>query len=167
MFKKLFGKSEATKPVGDNISAPLEGKLMSITEVPDPVFSQKMMGDGFAIVPTKGEVVSPVNGKVVSVFPSKHAIALESDNGREILIHFGLETVSLNGEGFDLLVEADQKVTQGQTLLKVDLGFVEKHEGVSTTTSIVFTNLKEGEKISLLKEQDVVLNESGIIEISK
>lgn len=166
MFKKLFGKSESKRAAVDNISAPLEGKLMSITEVPDPVFAQKMMGDGFAVHPTKGEVVSPVAGKVMSVFPSKHAIALESDNGREILIHFGLETVALNGEGFELLVDANQTVTQGQMLLKVDLPFVEKN-AVSTITSVVFTNLKEGEKISLLKEQDVVLNESDIIAITK
>ena len=82
----------------------LKEKLKPITEVPDAVFAEKMMGDGFAIVPEEGIVVSPVDGKIVNLFPTKHAIGIVSDAGREILIHVGIDTVNLEGKGFETLV---------------------------------------------------------------
>lgn len=125
---------------------PLEGQILSIDNVPDPVFSEKMMGDGFAIQPTNGTVVSPVDGEVISVFPTKHAVSLRDRNGREILIHVGLETVSLNGEGFTSLVKDGQKIKKGQKLLEADFDSI-KDKVPSIITPVVFTNLSENEKI--------------------
>ncbi|WP_379966712.1 glucose-specific PTS transporter subunit IIBC [Ectobacillus sp. sgz5001026] len=157
-----------TKTVNTNVVeeliAPMHGKLLPITEVPDQVFSGKMMGDGFAIEPTEGTIVSPVNGEIVNVFPTKHAIGILSEGGKEILIHIGIDTVKLNGEGFELLVAQGDKVTQGQALLKVDLDFVKKN-APSIISPVVFTNLQEGQQVILKKQGSVVKGEKGAITI--
>ncbi len=88
----------------EQVASPLTGKVVPLSEVPDQVFSTKMMGDGFAVEPTDGTVVSPVDGTIVNVFPTKHAIGIQSNTGREVLIHFGIDTVKLNGQGFEALV---------------------------------------------------------------
>ena len=132
---------------------PLQGQLVPIETVPDPVFSQKMMGDGFAIQPANGTVVSPVDGEVISVFPTKHAVSLKNENGKEILIHVGLETVSLNGEGFTSFVKDGQKVKKGQKLLEADFDFI-KNKVPSIVTPVVFTNLSENEKL-IIDEQGI------------
>ncbi|WP_141434319.1 glucose-specific PTS transporter subunit IIBC [Bacillus sp. 03113] len=146
--------------------APLNGEILPITEVPDAVFSGKMMGDGFAILPSEGSVVSPVDGKVVNVFPTKHALGIVSDSGREILIHVGIDTVNLKGEGFEILIAENDQVKKGQPLLKVDLEYIKEH-ATSTITPIVFTNLAEGEKVVLNKQGEIEIKEEGIISISK
>lgn len=146
------------------IVTPITGRLLDITEVPDQVFSQKMMGDGFAIEPVDGTVVSPVDGKIINVFPTKHAIGIQSKGGREILIHFGIDTVNLRGEGFDLLVEEGVEVVAGQPILKVNLDVV-KPKVPSIVTPIIFTNLGEGEYIELEKIGEVTANEANIIRI--
>lgn len=146
--------------------SPINGEIHAITDVPDPVFSGKMMGDGFAILPIDGMVVSPVDGVIVNVFPTKHAIGLETFNGLEILIHFGIDTVNLKGEGFETLVSQGDKVAKGQPLLKVDLEFL-KNNVPSIMTPIVFTNLKEDEQIQLETQGTVALKEEGIITITK
>ncbi|WNB93227.1 glucose-specific PTS transporter subunit IIBC [Bacillus sp. NEB1478] len=145
--------------------SPIKGKLLPITEVPDQVFSGKMMGDGFAIEPADGLVVSPVNGKIINVFPTKHAIGIESDSGKEILIHFGIDTVKLKGEGFETFVSEGDKVEAGQKLLKVDLSFV-KENAPSVITPIVFTNLS-GETVSVEKTGTVGIEEENIIKFKK
>ncbi|GGE69599.1 glucose-specific PTS transporter subunit IIBC [Priestia taiwanensis] len=146
------------------IVSPIKGELKSITEVPDQVFSGKMMGDGFAILPTDGTVVSPVNGEIVNIFPTKHAIGLIAEDGTEILIHFGIDTVKLGGEGFEAFVEQGDKVTQGQKLLQVDLEYVGAN-APSLMTPIVFTNLQSGQEVVINKEGQVELKEEGIITI--
>ncbi|MDQ0976822.1 glucose-specific phosphotransferase system IIBC component [Neobacillus niacini] len=146
--------------------APLKGELKPITEVPDQVFAGKMMGDGFAIVPAEGTIVSPVNGKIVNLFPTKHAIGILSDTGREILIHVGIDTVNLKGQGFETLVSENDIVDQGQPLLKVDLDYIKEH-ATSTITPVVFTNLAEGEKVVIEKPGQVNLKQTGIIKITK
>lgn len=146
--------------------APIKGELKSITEVPDQVFAGRMMGDGFAIVPSEGTIVSPVNGKIVNLFPTKHAIGILSDTGREILIHVGIDTVNLKGKGFETLVSENEIVEPGQPLLKVDLEYIKEH-ATSTITPIVFTNLAEGEKVVIEKQGHVNLQQEGIIKISK
>lgn len=140
---------------------PIEGKIIPITEVEDQVFSQKMMGDGFAIVPTKGSVVSPVNGEIINVFPTKHAIGIKSKQGYEILIHVGLDTVQLNGEGFTVLVQEGEQITKGQELLKFDLDFIKK-SATSTVTPVIFTNLT---KLNVKKQGSVKQGDSGVLSI--
>jgi len=132
------------------IVAPLDGEVMDINEVPDPVFSGKMMGDGFAINPTGGKVVSPVKGKIATAFPTKHAIGLVSHSGLEVLIHVGIDTVNLQGEGFELLVQEGQEVEVGTPLLNIDLEYIRSH-AKSVITPIVFTNLKENQRLQVNK----------------
>lgn len=146
--------------------APLEGKLLPLSAVPDQVFSGKMMGDGFAIEPTKGSVKSPVSGTIVNLFPTKHAIGLLTENGKEVLIHVGLDTVNLKGEGFETLVEQGDTVKQGQELLRFDLNFI-KENATSTITPIIFTNLAEGEFIQLHDKENVSIGEADIVSIQQ
>ncbi|MEI3596949.1 MULTISPECIES: glucose-specific PTS transporter subunit IIBC [unclassified Oceanobacillus] len=157
--------TSSTSPVQDeSFVSPMTGEIKPITDVPDPVFAGKMMGDGFAILPTHGTIVSPVNGKIVNLFPTKHAIGIESDSGREILIHFGIDTVKLEGKGFEALVAQDDEVKVGQPLLNVDLNYV-KENAPSIITPIIFTNLKDGETVSLTKQGNVEIGDEEIIEI--
>ncbi|MCI2255025.1 glucose-specific PTS transporter subunit IIBC [Domibacillus sp. PGB-M46] len=150
--------------VEDKFVAPISGELLPITEVPDPVFAGKMMGDGFAIKPNDGTVVSPVNGKIINVFPTKHAIGITADSGREILIHFGIDTVKLNGEGFEALVSEGDEVKAGQPLLKVDLDYIAKN-ATSTITPIIFTNLAEGQSVTVEKPGTVKNGDENVITI--
>ncbi|NRD78102.1 PTS glucose transporter subunit IIA [Bacillus sp. BRMEA1] len=151
MFKGLFKKMKVEND--PFIQMPLEGEIIPIENVPDPVFSQKMMGDGFAIQPTNNTIISPVDGEIISVFPTKHAISLKDHVGHEILIHVGLETVNLKGEGFTSFVKDGQKVKKGQKLLEADFTSI-KNKVPSIVTPVVFTNLKENEKI-LINEQGI------------
>ncbi|MFC0557460.1 glucose-specific PTS transporter subunit IIBC [Halalkalibacter alkalisediminis] len=153
--------------VGDiSFVSPIAGKVLPITEVPDQVFSGKMMGDGFAIEPTEGLVKSPVSGTIINLFPTKHAIGILSDEGKEILIHVGLDTVNLKGEGFETLVKQDDKIKQGQELLRFDLDFI-KANATSSITPIVFTNLAEGEYVHISKEQQQVGTGDSVISIKQ
>ncbi|CAG9620429.1 PTS system glucose-specific EIICBA component [Sutcliffiella rhizosphaerae] len=145
---------------------PIKGELKPLDDVPDQVFSGKMMGDGFAIEPSEGLVVSPVDGKIINLFPTKHAIGIESNEGHEILIHVGIDTVNLKGEGFEALVGQGDSITKGQELLKFDLNFI-KENAPAVITPIVFTNLEDNEKVKLNKTGDVNRKEEGIVEISK
>ena len=120
--------------------APGHGHIIPLSEVPDKVFSEKMMGDGVGFIPEKGEIVAPFDGTVKTVFPTKHAIGLESDSGVEVLIHIGIDTVKLNGKGFESLVHADETVTQGQPLMKIDLAYL-KENAPSIITPVIITNL--------------------------
>jgi sugar PTS system EIIA component len=142
MFKKLFGfkkgeKKEAAKE--EAVYAPLSGKLIHLEDVPDPVFSQKMMGDGVAIEPKEGVVVSPVEGEIIQLFHTKHAVGIRSQTGAEILIHIGLETVNMNGEGFEAHVKEGDRVKVGDPLITCDLTLI-KEKAASTITPIIVTN---------------------------
>lgn len=150
----------------DTFVSPMKGEIKPITEVPDAVFSGKMMGDGFAIIPSEGTIASPVDGKIVNVFPTKHALGILSDSGREILIHVGIDTVNLKGQGFETLVSENDRVVKGQPLLKVDLDFI-KQNAPSIMTPVVFTNLAQGESVVINKQGNVDLKEENIITISK
>jgi sugar PTS system EIIA component len=164
MLKKLFGmKEEAPKTV--MAAAPSTGTVKSLEEVPDPVFSQKMMVDGIAIDPTDGKVVSPVDGEIMQLFPTKHAVGIKAKNGAEILIHIGLETVSMNGEGFEAHVSEGSKVSKGEALITFDLQLV-KEKAKSTITPIILTN---GDNMSELVKKDAVSVTAGqevVLEIS-
>lgn len=121
------------------IVAPVEGECLPITEVDDKVFSTKMMGDGFAIIPEGDTIVSPMDGEIVTIPSSKHAIGLRSREGIEILIHIGLDTVMLQGKGFTVLCKEGTKVKAGAPLIKIDTDFM-KEKGIDLTTMIVFTS---------------------------
>ena len=119
--------------------APMEGDIIPLEEVTDPVFSEKMMGDGIAIMPTDGTVVAPVDGTIIQVAPTKHAIGIRSGDGAEILIHVGLDTVELAGSPFDVHVKVGDTVTTGQPLLTADLEQI-RQAGKDTVTPMVITN---------------------------
>ncbi|MFC4620425.1 PTS glucose transporter subunit IIA [Camelliibacillus cellulosilyticus] len=138
MFKKRFEKKEEVSKTLE-LKAYVTGHIMKLEDVPDPVFAEQMMGDGIAIVPVEGKIISPVNGEIVNVFPAKHAIGIKTANGVEILIHIGLETVSMNGEGFTVHVGEGKKVKVGDALVTVDLDLV-KNKAKSTVIPIIITN---------------------------
>lgn len=158
-------KESPTINLNDNIFvSPMDGKIINLTEILDPVFSEKMMGDGFAIEPLNGEVVSPVNGTIEVVFPTKHAIGITANNGREILVHFGLDTVTLNGEGLEALVAKGDKVKAGQPILRVDIEAI-KNKVPSLITPIIFTNLKEGEIVNVISGEKVKRGQGNFVKI--
>ena len=136
-----------------DIYAPGTGHIIPLSEVPDKVFSEKMMGDGIGFVPEKGEIVAPFDGTVKTIFPTKHAIGLESDTGIEVLIHIGIDTVKLNGEGFESLVDVNEPVTQGQPLMKINLAYLKEH-APSVVTPVIITN--QGDKTLTFDDVDSV-----------
>ncbi|MDW4214760.1 glucose-specific PTS transporter subunit IIBC [Staphylococcus saprophyticus] len=136
-----------------NIYAPGNGQVIPLSEVPDQVFAQKMMGDGVGFIPADGKIVAPFDGTVKTIFPTKHAIGLESDQGLELLIHIGIDTVKLNGEGFESFVETDDRVHKGQVLMQIDLDYITAH-APSTVTPLIITNL-EDRQLSVEDVKDV------------
>lgn len=140
MFDFLKKDTKKENNAAAKLFAPANGTVVAIEDVADPVFSQKMMGDGFAVIPTDGKIYSPVTGKVVSVFPTKHAIGIELPNGIEVLLHMGLDTVELNGGPFtNSIVEGDQ-VTPETLVSTVDLVALEA-AGKDSAMVVVFTNM--------------------------
>ncbi|MEK3890189.1 glucose-specific PTS transporter subunit IIBC [Bacillus sp. FSL K6-3431] len=163
---KEVNTADLSNDANDVFVSPIKGEILPLSEVPDAVFSEKMMGDGFAIMPSEGTVVSPVDGTIINFFPTKHAMGILSDSGREILIHVGIDTVKLDGQGFEALVSQDDRVEKGQPLLKVDLDYI-KDNASSSITPIIFTNLFEGEYVKINKEGNVEIKEDNIITIEK
>ncbi|MGY4689550.1 glucose-specific PTS transporter subunit IIBC [Salibacterium sp. K-3] len=142
----------------------VDGTLMPIEDVPDDVFSGKMMGDGFAVKPENGEFVSPVDGTIHNVFPTKHAVGIKTEEGLEILVHIGLDTVNMKGEGFDVHVEEGSEVKQGQPLVTADLDLIEE-KASSTITPVVFTNLSEDQKIHVEKKDNMEKGEEKTAQV--
>ena len=153
----LFNKDKSI-----SISAPMTGDLIEITQVEDEVFSEKMVGDGVAIEPREGIVVSPVQGRIVQIFPTNHAIGIETEDGLEVLIHIGLDTVELKGKGFTSYVKVGDRVEVGDKLLEVDLDFIKK-SGRSTISPIIITNMDIVKNIStkignVIRGKDSIMN---------
>lgn len=138
-MKKLFDNDKY-------LVSPQTGKVVSIRKIPDDVFSEKILGDGVAVIPTEDEVCSPVNGVVVQIAETGHAFCIKSDDGLEILIHLGVDTVALKGQGFKSLVSVGQKIKAGEIIAYEDVKFVEK-KGYHTHTAIVITNMAAVEEI--------------------
>ena len=134
--------------------SPFTGKATSIAEAPDEAFSSKAMGDGYMVVPTDGEVLAPEDCEIMFVFPSKHAIGIRSADGMEYLLHVGVDTVKLDGQGFETFVTDGQKVKKGERLMHFDLDYIREH-AVSETCMVVFTGLKDGQAIHMVREADV------------
>jgi len=129
----LFGKSL-------EIVAPISGKTIDIKKVPDAVFAEKMAGDGLAIEPTGDIVVAPADGELTMLFGTKHAFGMTLSNGVQILVHIGLDTVGLNGEGFKALKTQGDMVKKGEPLIEIDREFI-KSKGLSLITPVIFTEL--------------------------
>lgn len=144
----------ATTTTQEIIASPLTGRAMPLSEAPDEVFASGAMGKGIAIEPTEGVVKSPVNGTVVTIFPTGHAIGLVTENGAEILIHIGLDTVNLEGRGFEKLVASGDKVEAGQELVRFDIALI-KAAGYQTVTPIIVTNSPDYADILVTAETDI------------
>ena len=163
LFDKLFGKKEEINP--NHVYAPLAGEAVAISEVPDPTFSSGAMGNGIAIKPTDGKVCSPVNGTVDMMFDTGHAVTLVSDNGIEILIHVGLETVGLEGKPFQVKVQNGQKVKKGDILMIADLAAIEA-AGLPTITPVVICNTDDYTTFNVSTGK-AVTNADVVIELGK
>lgn len=138
--------------VAENFQAPITGITKKLSDIEDKGFASGAMGEGFAIEMQDGKVVAPFSGEVMVCFPTGHAYGLKSNDGKEILIHIGMDTVELDGKGFDVKVQAGQKIKQGDVLVNVDIDYV-KSQGKSLVTPIVFT---DGRKVELLQENVAV-----------
>ena len=162
MFGKLFGKKVQSKE--QVIMAPLSGTLRQLVEVPDPVFAGKMVGDGIAIEPSEGIVVAPFDGEIVQLFPTKHAIGLRNAFGLEILIHIGLETVSLQGEGFEAFVKQGDQVKMGDKLITFDMAII-NDKASSTITPVVLTNGDAVKSFDISKATTVIAGQSTVMTV--
>ena len=151
-FKKLFGKKT------DDLYAPMAGKAVPITEVPDPTFAEGMLGNGIAIEPADGKVYAPCDATVDMMFTTGHAVSLVADNGAEVLIQVGLETVSLEGKPFTVHVANGDKVTKGQLLIEVDLEAV-KAAGLPTITPMLICNTDDYPTFNTFVGKDVTNND--------
>ena len=163
MGTKVTAETEASvnlaesKNIAENIHklySPFQGVLKPITEAPDEAFASKAMGDGYLVMPENGTVVAPEDGEVMFVFPSKHAIGLKAADGTEYLLHIGVDTVKLNGEGFTVFVSDGQKIKKGDKLMEFDPAYIREH-AVSDACIVIFTGLTEGESLSLEGEKQV------------
>ncbi len=145
-----FGK----KAAGEVLGAPVEGKAVALSQVSDPTFGQEILGKGMAVIPTVGRAVAPVDGTVDMVFDTKHAVSMTSDSGIEILIHIGLDTVSLGGAPFTTHVEAGQKVKAGDLLVEFDIDAI-KAAGLETITPMIICNTPDYAEITADVDKDV------------
>ncbi len=157
----MFGflKKKPEVEVNDTLYAVAKGNLIPISEVNDPVFSQKMMGDGYAVIPEEGTIYAPVEGEVLSVFQTKHAIGIKMTNGLEILLHMGIDTVELNGAPFTIKVQAGDKVTNGTVVAIADLAAI-KAAGKATDMVVVITNMDAVQSFDLTKTGTVAPGEA-------
>ncbi|MBC1483622.1 PTS glucose transporter subunit IIA [Listeria sp. FSL L7-1485] len=145
-----------------SLSAPIDGTCVALSEVPDEVFSSKMMGDGVAIQPTSNKLFAPTDGKITFIAETKHAIGFVTTDGYELLIHVGLDTVELNGEGFSLDVIPEQEVTAGTQLLSFDSAFLENSQ-LNLMTPIILLENKNLALTPLAIGAKVVANQTAII----
>ena len=153
-----------------SVFAPINGKVISLDEVPDPVFSDRVLGEGCAIIPEDGKIYSPVNGKISSIADTRHAYGIESDDGLEILIHFGLETVSLKGQGFTSHVKVGDNVKVGDLIAEADIKLLKQHninlitpvlicDGIENKIMTVNEGMVKAGKIAVLTVEDAEIEE--------
>lgn len=145
----------ATEAIADEeILSPLEGKVVPLSEVNDPAFASEAMGKGIAIDPSNGRVVAPVNGKITVAFQTKHAIGLVSDQGAEILIHVGLDTVQLDGKHFTSYIKQGDEVKVGDLLVEFDIAKI-KEAGYQTVTPVIITNTGNYQNVEAVQAENV------------
>lgn len=153
MFR-LFQNKETDVP-DNHLYMPVKGKLIELSDVNDQVFSSKMMGDGFAVNPADGNIMSPVSGKIISIFETKHAFGIKMANGLEVLVHLGIDTVELKGAPFEVYVKEGQTIKGGEKLAKMDLNQLESAKKENTVI-VVFTNSDCLPRFSIDKQKDDV-----------
>ena len=150
----LFDIFKKKEKIVVTIYSPINGKVIELKEVPDEAFAQKMVGDGCAIEPDKGTICSPIEGQLMNIFPTNHAIIFETIDGLEMIVHFGIDTVKLDGKGFQKLREAGP-IKVGDEIIKYNLDEIK--DGVPSTRSpIIINNMEKVEKIEILSLGKVV-----------
>ena len=159
---KTLVKNKSSKRSVISIQAPLSGEIVPIEEVPDVVFAEKIVGDGVAIMPSGDMMVAPCNGTIGKIFETNHAFSMESDDGLELFVHFGMDTVNLKGEGFTRIAKEGQRVKTGEPIIGFDLALL-KEKAPSVITPIVISNMDEVKELnkmsgSVTKGESVVLN---------
>lgn len=163
-FDKLFGsKQAAAKEV--KVYSPLSGEIVNIEDVPDVVFSEKIVGDGVAIRPNSDTIVAPVNGTIGKIFETNHAFSIESEEGVELFVHFGIDTVELKGEGFTRVAQEGQSVKVGDPIIKFDLELLEG-KAKSVLTPVVISNMDEISNLDK-KVGQAVAGESVVLTLTK
>lgn len=160
----IFDKFRAKKKENFEICSPVKGDVIDVTKTNDPLFKSEGLGKGAGIIAEEHTLVSPVNGEIKTFFPTKHAIGITSDDGVDILIHVGIDTVELNGKYFNALKEQGDKVKKGNKLLEVDFDSI-KNEGYDTTVLLVITNTQEYSAVKSCEGNKTV--DDTIIEIQK
>jgi len=158
-----FFKKNQNKEV--SLIAPITGRTIDLSNVPDKVFAEKLAGDGIAIDPTGDVIVAPTDGELTLVFKTMHAFAITLANGAELLIHIGIDTVSLNGEGFQQLVEAGAMVKAGTPIIKIDRDFI-LSKGLSLITPVLITNMDIVKELNTNVDKDVVAGQNEVISFS-
>ncbi len=138
---------------------PVNGEIVSLKEVPDATFAQEMLGKGFAVIPSSNQICAPISGKVTALFPTGHAIGITSDTGVELLIHIGLDTVKMEGNGFKVAVKMDQEVKQGDLLVECDFDLI-RENGYKTITPVVVTNSNDFKEVSIMKKGPIEVGQA-------
>ena len=154
------------KNKGNLLHSPCNGKVVPITEVPDSTFADKILGDGFAVIPSEGKIYAPEDGEIGMVFDTLHAVSLTTDYGAEVLIHVGLDTVKMKGEGFEGHVKAGDKVKKGDLLLTVDLEKV-KAAGYDIITPMLICNTGDYASVEAMADKQVAAGDDVLSVVEK
>lgn len=167
LFDKLKSLVSEAKTNSDSIEiyAPLSGDIVNIEDVPDVVFAEKIVGDGIAIKPAGNKIVAPVDGTIGKIFETNHAFSIESNEGIELFVHFGIDTVELKGEGFKRIASEGQVVKKGDLIIEFDLSVLED-KAKSVLTPVVISNMDEIKELVKL-DGSVVVGETVIMRIKK
>lgn len=167
LFDKLKSLVSEDKSSSGSIEiiAPLSGEIVNIEDVPDVVFAEKIVGDGIAIKPAGNKIVAPVDGTIGKIFETNHAFSIESDDGIELFVHFGIDTVELKGEGFKRIAEEYQTVKKGDLIIEFDLALLEE-KAKSVLTPVVISNMDEIKELNKLTGS-VTVGETVIMRIKK
>ncbi|MCP1226104.1 PTS glucose transporter subunit IIA [Sebaldella sp. S0638] len=160
----LFKGKDDKKDFDGKIFAPLNGKIVPVEEVPDAVFAEKMVGDGIAIEPSGGDLIlAPIDGKVEKIFDTNHAFSIVTDSGIELFVHFGIDTVQLEGKGFERLVEEGKTVKRGTPIIKYDYEFL-KANAKTVITPVIISNIDEFAGLEK-SSGDAIAGETKVLEV--
>ena len=164
LFDFLKKKEEEVKEFNGKIIAPISGEIMALENVDDAVFAEKMVGDGIAIEPSGGDLIlAPIDGKVEKIFDTNHAFSIVTDSGIELFVHFGIDTVQLEGKGFERLVEEGKTVKRGTPIIKYDYEFL-KANAKTVITPVIISNIDEFAGLEK-SSGDAVAGETKVLEV--